>query len=423
MIAKLKSLTNTEDKKRLLSNFFSLSVLQAANYILPLITLPYLVKVLGIEKFGIIMFAQAFIMFFNVLVDYGFNLSATREVSIHRENKEKITEIFSSVMAIKIVLVAIVFIALSIIIFSFEKLSAYWELYYLTFLWVIGQALFPIWYFQGIEKMEYITIINITSKSLFTIAIFIFIQNESDYIYVPLLNGLGFIIAGFLSLYITSHRFNQSISFKLLKFKKHLKNGFHIFLSMSSSTILSASPIIFIGFFIDYTIAGYYSAFEKIIFAIKNFFYIINQVYFPRLAKVYTENKNRYLIIWKKLSLYTISISILLYIILYLISDIFIKYYFNKIFLDYIYIFHILSFSIVFYTIINSLGLNGLLVIGKHNQLSRSQIIPTIIFIFISPLILKVFGFTTFLFSILIADLMIIFIRIYYLKSCFNGKS
>ena len=219
MINKLKNIVNTEDKKRLLSNFFSLSILQIFTYILPLLTLPYLVRVLGSEKFGLVVFAQAFIIFFNILVDYGFNLSATREISVNRENKEKLTEIFSSVMSIKFILIGISFTILSIIIFSFENFSNNIDLYYLTFLWVIGQALFPIWYFQGLEKMKYITIVNITSKLIFTVAIFIFIQNEADYILVPILNGLGFIIGGILSLWIVHKDFNQRFrmqSFKIL---------------------------------------------------------------------------------------------------------------------------------------------------------------------------------------------------------------
>ena len=95
MIKKIKNIVNTEYKKRLLGNFFSLSVLQVFTYILPLITFPYLVKVLGVDKFGLVMFAQAFLMFFNILTDYGFDLSATREVSIHRDNKEKLTEMIN----------------------------------------------------------------------------------------------------------------------------------------------------------------------------------------------------------------------------------------------------------------------------------------------------------------------------------------
>ena len=109
-INKLKEVSHQEENKQLLSNFLSLTTLQAFTYILPLITLPYLVRVLGTEKFGLVMFAQAFIIFFNIFVDYGFNLSATREVSVNRDNKNKLTEIYSSVISIKLLLLVVSFV-------------------------------------------------------------------------------------------------------------------------------------------------------------------------------------------------------------------------------------------------------------------------------------------------------------------------
>jgi PST family polysaccharide transporter len=382
------------------------------------------VRVLGVEKFGLIMFAQAFIMYFNVLVDYGFNLSATREISIHRENKEKITEIYSSVMIIKFILILVSFLLLSIVVFSFERFSSDWILYYFTFLIVIGQALFPVWYFQGIENMKYITIINVSSKLFFTALIFIFIQEEGDYIYVPLINGLGFLITGVSSLYIVNKKFNQLLNFKNLRIKYYLKEGFYVFLSISSSTVLSASPILFIGLFINFSVAGYYAAFQRIITAVKNLFLIINQTFFPRLSKMYNENIIKYNKIWKKLTLYSLISSILFYFLILLFSERVISLYLGAEFLEKIYILDILAITVVFYVIINSLGLNGLLVMGKHKELAYSQIIPAILFFLLSPLVLMQFDLKIYIYLVLLVDLLIILIRVYYMKGFYSyGKS
>ena len=123
----------SSDKKRLISNFFSLSSVEAANYIFPLITLPYLVRVLGPEKYGLINFAAAFIYYFVLLTDYGFNLSATREVSINRENKQKVLKIFNSVMFVKLILMIISLIIMLAVIFFIPKFRQDRLIYVYTF--------------------------------------------------------------------------------------------------------------------------------------------------------------------------------------------------------------------------------------------------------------------------------------------------
>ena len=91
---------------------------------------------------------------------------------------------------------------MSIIVFSFKKFKQDWLIYYLDFGMVLGQTLFPICFFQGMERMKYITFLNVFAKLIFTIAIFIFVKRSSDYLYVPLLNSLGFILAGILALFL-----------------------------------------------------------------------------------------------------------------------------------------------------------------------------------------------------------------------------
>ena len=165
MIQKIKSKFQSENNKKITSNFIALSILHATNILLPLITFPYLVRVLGIEMFGLIAFSQAFLIYFSLIADYGFNLSGIREVSVNKYKQNKLIQVFNSIMIARLILTVFGFIILTLIVFSFEKFSKDWELYLLSYGVVIGTFLFPSWFFQGIEKMKYITILNVQIRN------------------------------------------------------------------------------------------------------------------------------------------------------------------------------------------------------------------------------------------------------------------
>lgn len=275
-----------------MSNFFSLSILQAANYIFPLITLPYLVRVLGVENFGLLAFATALTTYFSIITDYGFNLTATREISIHRENKQKVIEIFSSVMTIKVLLMFLSFFLFTILVFSFEKFSKDWEVYFLTFGTVVGQVLFPVWFFQGMERMKYITYLNFFSKLIFTIAIFIFVQERNDYYVVPVLISLGALVAGIWSLYLVKKEFD--IGFKLqslMTIKYHLKEGWHIFTSSVGINLYKNNAILILGLFANELVVGYFAIAKKIIDMLNQIASIISITMFPYVNNKYRINK------------------------------------------------------------------------------------------------------------------------------------
>jgi PST family polysaccharide transporter len=299
-----------DDKKRLLSNFSSLLILQGANYILPLITFPYLVRVLGVEYFGLLAFATAMIAYFTIITDYGFNLTATREISVHRENREKVVEIFSSVMMIKVMLMLFSFMLLSLIVFSFEKFSLHYEVYFFTFATVLGQVLFPVWFFQGMESMKYISYLNILAKTIFTVAIFVFVQEQDDYYLVPLLTSIGFIVAGLWSLWLIKKEFNVRFEWQRMEtLKGYLVDGWHIFISRIYVSLYTTTNVILLGMFTNNTAVGYYSIAEKIVVAIGGLFEPANQTIYPYLARKYRENFSLFVTFVKKIAIIFLSIS------------------------------------------------------------------------------------------------------------------
>ncbi|WP_207626748.1 flippase [Parendozoicomonas haliclonae] len=281
-----------KEKKRLVINIFSLSVLQGANYILPLLTIPYLVRVLGPDLFGLLAFGTATSMYFMLITDYGFNLSATRQISIYRDNTYKVNEIFSAVMIIKITLMIISLILMSVLVLSFNKFHQDWEVYYLSFGMVLGQVIFPVWLFQGMERMKYITYLNICSKAFFTICIFIFVQNKDDYLLVPLLTSLGYVIAGIISLYIIKKEFDVKFIWQNLSvLKEQLKEGWHIFFSSIAVSLYTISTTFILGLLTDNTIVGYFSAADKIVKAVKGLYAPIAQAIYPMIGKKMHENQ------------------------------------------------------------------------------------------------------------------------------------
>lgn len=280
-------------RKILLENIFSLAFLQIVNMALPLITIPYLVRVLGVDKFGLVNFATSFILYFGLITDYGFNLSAVRDISTVREDNKQVNLIFSSVYLIKAALIVLSFILMCIILLSVERFRADYILYLILFGQVIGSAIFPQWLFQAFEKMKYITIVNMVVKLISTGLIFALIKTQDDYTYWACLNSLSIIITGLVCLFM---------AFKVLKVKlvlpskliliAQVKSGWTIFASTLAISLYTISNTFILGLFTNNTIVGYYSGADKIIKALQSVFFIpISQSVYPRISNLTKQSK------------------------------------------------------------------------------------------------------------------------------------
>jgi PST family polysaccharide transporter len=250
----------------LISNFFSLLILQALNVLLPFLTIPFLISTVGMEKFGLLTFVHSIVLFLVIFVEYGFNISTTREISINSNNKDEIERIYSEVFSTKLFLLSICFFVFTIVIFSIEKFRQNHVLYFLYFGIVIGQTFFSLWLFQGLQKMKYVSFVNVFFKTIFTICIFVFVKNIDDIWLVPVFLSSGTISSGIASLFIV--RFVLKIKFILPNFeaiKNHLNSGYHLFMSEFYMAVLGFSNVIILGFIAGNVSVGIYSAAEKVI--------------------------------------------------------------------------------------------------------------------------------------------------------------
>lgn len=371
MLSKIHIIFNSVEKKRLLSNFLSLFILQGANYLLPLLTVPYLIRVLGVNNFGLLAFATAIIVYFQVITDYGFNLTATREVSLHRDNKEKLVEIFSSVLIIKFTLVLISLIVLLGLVLFFDRLRSNQSIYFLTFGLVVGQALFPIWFFQGMEKMKYISYINIGSRLLFTLAIFVFVKSEADMHLVPLLNSLGAITGGTYAIYLIKKEFEVSISFQPGSVvKRYLVDGWHVFLSRMYVNLYTTTNIVVLGLFTNNTVVGYFSIAEKIVTAISGLYVPVTQTFYPYMAHLYENSKSNFFRVFSRLNAVLLGSSVLITLLVFLFKSEIIALVAGRVDPNVLSIFSILMFSILTSPFGASFT-NGLLVLKQNRLVSK----------------------------------------------------
>jgi PST family polysaccharide transporter len=264
--------------------------------------LPYVVRIIGPAKYGLINFAAAFIAYFNLISDYGFNLSGTKEISLVRNDREKLSKSFSTILFIKLILSALLFVVFILIIFLIPFFSQYRELYLLSYGMVVGLVLFPSWFYQGIEEMKYITIIQVIIRSVSTVLIFVFIKVEADFLMLVFLNSSAQVLIGILGLFIALYKFK--IKFKLPDLKEiklHLKEGWNLFQSTIAINIYTTSNTFILGLFASETIVGYFAAADKIRLAFQGIQSVMSQAVFPYVNHLLKESRQKYLIFIKRI--------------------------------------------------------------------------------------------------------------------------
>ena len=281
-------------KQRLRESIVAVYSLQGLNYIVPIALLPYLVRVLGFDNYGLLAFAQAFAQYFTILIDYGFNFSATRSVARFRTDRDAISNLFCAVSAIKMTFMLMGAALLLGLVATVPRFHANAVFFVVAYLGVIGDTLFPVWLFQGLEKMRYISIITGSFKAAAALCIFLFVHQPSDALIALTIQSLGGLIAGVTGITFCLIHFRIQLHLpRTAALAAVLRDGWHLFVSTAAVSLYTNTNVLLVGILAGNAEAGYFSAAQKLIRPIQGLIVPASQAIFPHVNLLVTQSRDK----------------------------------------------------------------------------------------------------------------------------------
>lgn len=274
----------------LLENIAALFSIRMFEYALSLVTIPYLVRVLGPGHFGALALAQGIVQYGVLLTDYGFNLTGPKNIAVSDCNAAR-TRVFSAIMGGKGLLCCLVTVAF-FTLWLFADMRGEAKLYASVYLLVVGNVLFPVWFFQGVQKMRYITLANLAARLFTTAGIFVFVETQEDYVVAALLQSLAPVVAGLVAWTILYREYRYLfVCPKWAAVTAALKEGWRIFLSTVAINAYTASNVVILGLLTDTVAVGYFSAAQKIVGCVTGLLAPVSQAVYPHVSRLAAESR------------------------------------------------------------------------------------------------------------------------------------
>lgn len=269
-----------------------LFVLQGINQLFPLIVLPYLMKCLGAYGYGMVGYALAVVQYVDLIVTFGFNLSATKLIAQVRSGQRQYSMLFWNVLTAKLCLFIISCLFLCLCLNCIPELRAYKWSVYATLPMALGSMFTYIWLFQGLGLIRIFSIMNTCSKLCLLPLIFIFVKTKEDYLAAAFLQAIVFVATAIVS---NIYLFKK----KLICWERPtrrgvfmvMKDSLPLFLSSASTSIYTQLFIVILGFYCTTEMIGSYTSAERIMRAVVFILYVpISQSFFPKISNQVKES-------------------------------------------------------------------------------------------------------------------------------------
>ena len=405
-------------RKRLADNIVSLYALLGLYYLIPLAVLPYLVRVLGVERFGLVAVAQSFAQYFTTFTDYGFNFSATRSIAQQRNNHSAISRIFCSVYLVKILLTLAGLFILAALIAASRQIRSEWAFFGVAYIGVAGNALFPTWYFQGIERMRYITSVIGVARILAAMALFVFVHGPQDALLAVGIQSAGSVLGGLLGLGMALSGFRLVLQWpRLAELRKTLAEGWDLFISSAAMGLYTNTNVFLVGALAGNMEAGLFSAAERLLRGMQAVIVPVIQATFPHVSKLRAESEKKALAFTGRSLRWICGLTLVLSLLIFAFAGPLVTICFGPNAYRIVPIVRWVAFLPVLSAVSNVLGINTMIPFGMDKQFSRIVIAAGISNVLVATCIIPHFGATGAASSILIAEIIVVAGILFALKS------
>lgn len=395
-------------------NFGFLLSIQASNILISIATIPLIIGAIGVEELGNVDLSLSIVYTLNIVVSYGYNLSAPRDIAINFSDKNELSGIFSRVLFSKLILASTVAFLLVLSARNLQHFSGLSTILLFSVTVLFAEALLPHWLAQGLEKMHVLSIGNLVSKIAYLGLLLWFIHNPDDSFLVNFLLGLSGILVNLLLIfYVTKY---WGISFRRVRLSEvwtSLNDNFYLFLSSFAGYISINSGIVILSFFAAPYTLGVYSLAERVIRVLRIIPTIVIQAIYPKASRLYVSDRRSFYTFLRKSYFYALLLCLIVSLVTFLFAPFIVELLAGESLAESTSILRIIAF-VPFFACLNIANMILVLVGDKRGVLVKSTWISFCLMLVICSVMAQAFGAIGLATGLVLTELSIFVVQLYF---------
>ncbi|MFL2060974.1 flippase [Marinilactibacillus psychrotolerans] len=407
-------------QKSLIKNIFYNFIYTGINLLYPLITAPYISRILGASNLGEVNLATTIVNWFILFAVFGTTTYGVREVAKIRDNRQQLNKLFSEIIIINGILSFIVTAIFYITIFNIDKLNSEYLLYMILSISIILNIFSIDWFFQAIEEYKYITIRNALIKIFSLVCIFLFVQEEEHYIIYGLISVIATSLNGVLN-FIYSKKYVK-LQFKNINPMRHIKSLSVFFMHTFVVNIYTNADQVLLGFLIDTKSVAFMNRTKMITSLAISLSTAITNVTLPRASYYIKNDIKKFKQLLNVVSNYILWITVPISLgciclasnIMYILG--------GKEFLDATFLLQIMSLTIIFAPLSTYLQYQVLVAAGKEKLGLYCAIITSILSLILNIILIPSIGFIGTGITQTLSQILAVLLRYYIAKGKLDYK-